>query len=67
MINRTKKLNLNTPYQKISEALWEQKRINTDKEKENVQMHTRLLQLNHSKILAKPQHFPNPSKFEEKY
>lgn len=67
MINRTKKLNLNTPYKKISEALWEQKRINAHKEKENVQMHTRLLQMNQSKTINKSNECLNPSKLEEKY
>jgi lysophospholipid acyltransferase (LPLAT)-like uncharacterized protein len=51
MINRSKKLTLNAPYSKISRVLWENKKINSEKEKENLQLQTKVQHLNHSKSI----------------
>lgn len=49
MLNRSKKLNLNTPYQKITNILWEQKRVKAEKENENACLKTKLQFLSKTK------------------
>lgn len=53
IMNSTKKLTLNTPYSKITKALWQAKKVNSEKEKENIKLQTKLNHLQ-SRFIAQP-------------